>query len=370
MITSINSITREKPHSFEHRIFGGARALTRRLAHLTFSSTLAVFTLILAFSLTACDDPPPQKKTVKIGLVTNNPNGLRNIDGFREGMAELGYIEGKNVTYDFSESPVRGEKLNATLQKFVDDGLDLIFTAGTPTGVAAHRITKGSKIPVVFGVIADPIAAGVLTDLTTPGGNMTGVKLEKDQARRLDLFLQIIPGIKRLVVLYNPNDSAPSSAVAQVEKVVDALNVNLTKLECPNNEAVTRALEAIPDDADAIFLVPDSVVNKRIKDLINFSFENNLPVSGPSGLQTEKGAFMAFGFLHHEAGKQAARLASRILSGVKPGELPVETAESYLALNLVTANKLGIEIPDEFLRKATLVIRPDTTEPQAQRSDQ
>ncbi len=102
---------------------------------------------------------------------------LKNIDGFKSGMTQLGYIAGKNVTYRFAGIPVQGARLEAELSHFVEAKVDLIFTAGTPTGVAAHRLTQGAETPVIFGVIADPIAAGVLSDLTRPGGNMTGVRL-------------------------------------------------------------------------------------------------------------------------------------------------------------------------------------------------
>jgi putative ABC transport system substrate-binding protein len=123
-------------------------------------------------TLAACSQGQKEsKRHFTIGLVTNSSNGMRNVQGFKDGMAELGYIEGENVTYVFEGVPTSADRLDAVLQGLVDAEVDLIFTAGTPTGVAAHRVTEGTGIPVVFGVIADPIAAGVITDLTRPGGN-------------------------------------------------------------------------------------------------------------------------------------------------------------------------------------------------------
>jgi putative ABC transport system substrate-binding protein len=145
--------------------------------------------------------------------------------------------------------------------------------------------------------------------------------------------------------------------VAQVEKVIGGLGAELIKLACPNDEMVTKALGNLPQGIDAIFLVPDSVVNKRIKDIVKLTVKRKLPLSGPSTAQIEQGAFMTYGFVHTDVGAQAARMAHLIIKGAKPAELPVESAESYLGLNLATSKSIGVEIPGTFLRAAKVVIR-------------
>jgi putative tryptophan/tyrosine transport system substrate-binding protein len=321
-------------------------------------SLLAIcVSVVLSGMVGACDETPPEPKTYRIGLVTNNPNGMKNVQGFRHGLTKLGYVEGKNTTYVTKDKPVRGETLRAVLADLVSSKVDLIFTAGTPTGVAAHRAIAGSNTPVIFGVIADPVAAGVMTNLSNPGGNMSGVMLSKYQSKRLELFLQVAPGIKRLAVLYNPHDSAPTSAVAQMELAANSMNVELIKLECPDNAAVTQALASLPRDIDGIFMVPDSVVNKRVKDIVKLSLARKLVVSGPSTAQIYQGALMTFGFIHQEVGAQAARIADLVLKGTKIGNLPVETAESHLGLNLQTAKSIGLDIPDDLVQQARVVVQ-------------
>ena len=312
-----------------------------------------------ALFLAACDEQQPKSSVYKIGLVTNNPNGMKNLDGFREGMAKYGYVAGENVTYIDQMKPLRGGDLKAALKNLVNKKVDLIFTAGTPTGVAAYHATKGSSVPVVFGVIADPVRAGVMTNLSSPGGNLTGVKLNQNQALRLELFMLIVPHIKKMVILYNPNDSAPSSAVAQIKEIINNANVELLVIECPNNAAVTAALENLDPDTDSIFLVPDSVVNKRIKDIVKLANARKIALSGPSGAQIRQGGLMSFGINHHDVGDQAARIADQILKGGKAGDIPVETAHSFLGLNLKTAKAIGISISDEIVRQAKEVIRSD-----------
>ena len=318
---------------------------------------IALASLIVSL-LTACgSESEASDAPVTVGLVTNNPNGLRNIQGFRDGMADLGYIEGETITYIFDESPTAGDELDAVLQKMVETQVNLIFTAGTPTGVAAHRITRGTDIPVVFGVIADPIAAGVVEDLMRPGGNMTGVKLSENQGRRMELLVDIVPDVQQILVPYDPTDPASTSAVDQLKALAADLEVDLVEGQAQNDDDVTRLLDTIPENIDAIFLVPGTTVNRRLDDILAVAGTRQLPVSGPSTIQVEQGALTTYGFVHHQVGIQAARIADQILRGMDPGLLPVEEAEFYLAINLQAAEAIGLEVSQEILRQAEIIVR-------------
>jgi putative ABC transport system substrate-binding protein len=319
--------------------------------------------LVAVVTVQACGAGSPQSGTsFTIGLVTNNPNGLRNVQGFVDGMAQLGYVEGDNVTYLYAGEPRSGTDLDRELEDFVTAGVDLVFTAGTPTGVAAFRILGGTAIPVVFGVIADPVAAGVMEDLSHPGGNMTGVKLGTDQGRRLELLLQIAPTVHQILVPYNPADSAPSGAVDQVSRFAEELGVELVLAEARTDADVTELLESPPKGIDAIFLVPDSTVNARLADIVHLAVSLRLPTSGPSTAQVEEGSLMTYGFIHERAGAQAARIADQVLRGTDPGDLPVEDAESFLAVNLAAAKEIGLEVTDAFLQQAEIILRPGDEE--------
>ncbi len=322
-----------------------------------------VLSAVVLLALVACGTGATRgDETFRIGLVTNNPNGLRNVRGFIDGMARLGYVEGENVTYLFSGEPQRGEDLERAIEDFVTSDVDLIFTAGTPTGIAAHRITAASGLPVVFGVIADPLAAGVMEDLNHPGGNMTGVKLGQHQDRRLELLLEVAPGTKRVFVPYNPGDAAAASAVAQIQGVAGRLGVGLVLAEARDDAEVVGLLSRIPDVVDAIFLVPDSTVNRRLPDILATAVALRLPTSGPSTAQVEEGALTTYGFVHEAAGAQAARIADQVLRGADPGDLPVEDTESFLAINLVAAEKIGLVVSDAVLQQAEIVIRAQDAE--------
>ncbi len=311
--------------------------------------------LSLIFLLVACGSAE-EDQHFTVGLVTNNPNGLKNVQGFRDGMAELGYIEGENITYIFSETPLKEDDLDAALENMVAENVDLIFTAGTPTGVAAHRITEGTGVPVVFGVIADPIDAGVMDDLTTPGGNITGVKLSQNQDRRLELLVEVAPDIQRVLFPYNPDDAAPTSAMSQIVELAPELGIEVVEGFAHNDEEVIALLGDLPEDIDAIFMLPDSTVNARVDDLVAVTIERGLPVSAPSMIQVEDGVLMAYGIVHHEAGAQAASIANLILKGADPGSISVQIAEYYLGINLQTAEAIGIEIPLSLVQAAEVIV--------------
>lgn len=311
------------------------------------------------FLITGCseNDNKAKQHHFTVGLATNNPNGIKNVLGFQEAMTKLNYVVGENIDYRFAGKPTKGKELEQLLQEMIDHPVDLIFTAGTPTGVTAHKLTKDAGIPVVFGVIADPVRAGVIKNLDKPGGNITGVMISQNHARRLQLFLEIVPDIKRLFVPYNPDDSAPSSALSNIKGLAKDLKLEIIEGQVKNNDEVTNLFNTLPADIDAIFMLPDSTVNRRQKELLDLAVKRHIPVSGPTIIQVEKGALTAYGIVHKQAGAQAATIADQVLKGTLPGNIPVQTAEFYLGVNLKTAAAIGLEVPDSILQQSHTIIR-------------
>ncbi|MDV7142706.1 ABC transporter substrate-binding protein [Tropicimonas sp. TH_r6] len=322
---------------------------------------LVLVLLVLATipRLMSREDDGPGDARVSIGMITNNPNGMRNVDGFRAGLRALGYRAGETATFLFSGQPTPNHALEQSIQDMIGQGADLIFTAGTPTGIAAWKASWESGVPVVFGVIADPIVAGVMSDLTRPGGNMTGVMLSNNQARRLDLLKDILPDIRTVWVPYDPTDAAPRSAIEQITPTAAALGLTLVHAHAEDSAGVRARLAEIPPETDAIFLLPDSRVNREVETILATAHTRGLPVSAPSAAQVEAGALMAYGIVHHEAGEQAAAIADRILRGRDPATMPVESAEFYLLINVAAAERIGLELPEEILQLADHILHDD-----------
>jgi putative ABC transport system substrate-binding protein len=185
------------------------------------------------------------------------------------------------------------------------------------------------------------------------------VKISQNQARRLELLLEMVPDIHHVFVPYNPEDTAPISAVAQINDFASNLGVEIVAGLARNHEEVTELLSNIPEDIDAIFMLPDSTVNAHLADLIAVAIDRKLPLSGPSMAQLDGGALTAYGIIHYNVGAQAAHIANQVLKGADPGELPVEIAEFFLGINLKTADVIGLEIPYEILQQAHVIIRTD-----------
>jgi putative ABC transport system substrate-binding protein len=306
--------------------------------------------------VTACGGAtPPQSYT--IGVINLSPSLDDIAEAFKEGMSELGYVEGENVTYIY-EGPAGVDKLDAVAQGLVEADVDLILSLTTPATQAAQRATAGADIPVVFVPVTDPVGAGIVDSLTKPGGNTTGVTYSVQEGRRLEWLIQVEPTIEQIHIVYNPEDQSPVLALETVSETAAQLGVELITREASTPEEITAAFENIPEEADAIFFLPDSVVNARIDDWLETAIELKLPTSGSNTSLVEDGALTTYGIdLTVSARQEAARLADQILRGIKPGDLPVEMAEFYLAINLKTAEAIDLDIPDEILLQANIIVR-------------
>jgi putative tryptophan/tyrosine transport system substrate-binding protein len=328
------------------------RNALKRKPQLGFVILLIVIDLWLA----GCGGAP-KTKVYTIGVVNPSPNQGSTLQGFKEGMTELGYVEGKNVSYIYG-GPVSADKLDAEAQDLVKAKVDLILTLTTSATLAAQRATANTAIAVVFIPVTDPVGAGIVASLTKPGGNTTGVTYTTQEGKRLEWLLKVAPRIKHVYIVYNPKDQSPVLSLKTVSENATKLGVELITRQVSTTEAAMAAFQNIPKEADAIFLLPDSMVSAHIVDILNLANELGLPTSGPNAKTVRGGALTAYGVdLTTAAREQAARLASQILLGTKPADLPVETAEFFSAINLETAQAIGLDIPDATLREANIIIR-------------
>jgi putative ABC transport system substrate-binding protein len=161
-----------------------------------------------------------------------------------------------------------------------------------------------------------------------------------------------------VVVPYTPGDGSAQATLDQLRQVAPQLGLELLELPVQGAGQIDRLLANFPAGADAIFLPRDSTIEAQVRSFAAFARSRRLPLSAPGVAQVEAGALFAYGFLHKEIGRQAAGLADQILRGTRPADLPVETAENYLALNLRTAAAIGVAIPDYAVRQASVVVRP------------
>ena len=311
---------------------------------------------ILGLLLTACgnrDEP----EHYRIGVLNFAESTVQAYEGFKDGMDERGYPEGERVTYIYEYTENTPEALLAAANRLVEQNVDMIVALATPAALAAQEATSENRIPVLFVPINDPVGSGLVESLNHPGGNLTGIRGGGHISKQLEWLLRIDPDIELIFAPHNPNDSSSSLAWQELQTAAEPWGVNLLSPEVTSPDEVTTAIAAMPDEADAIFLAGDAMIANQIDKLVAVSLERNTAVSTFSLQHVQDGVLMCFGFEFYPVGRQAARLGEQIIEGVAPSDLPVETAEFVLSINLVTAESIDLNITDDILRQAQNIIR-------------
>jgi putative ABC transport system substrate-binding protein len=277
-------------------------------------------------------------------------------------MAKAGYEEGKSVKY-IDAGPISDtEALKKAAQDLIDAKVDLIFSVGTPPTSIIFTLMKerlGKSAPVVFWAILDPVAAGYAQSLQRPGGNLTGISIGSGgtsiDGRRLEWFKKIVPRIKRVYFPHNPEDPLVMQALKTVRDSAAALGIELVSQQIRTQAEAEAAAKAVPSDIDGIFILADRLVNAQFNG--ELALKLGVPYSAPNTHGTESGALMSYSVEYPAIGEQASKMAIQILKGANPGDIPIETPEIFLSINLKTAEALGLTIPNEILQQAQRVFR-------------
>jgi putative tryptophan/tyrosine transport system substrate-binding protein len=318
----------------------------------------AVAILIVSIATLAPGCSSAQKRTFSIGVINLSPRLEPILTRFKTRMNELGYRQGSNITYIY-QGPASGiQELDSIASNLVAAKVDLILALSTPAAQATQRATNGTNLPVVFAPVTDPVVAGIVANLRRPGGNITGVALGADsEARRLEWLLKLAPNTRRIYVPYNSDDASARSSLAAIRAAAPKLNVELQPREARNPEEISAAIAVIPTDVQAVFLLQDSLVAARTDDFVKATIAQRLPLSVPTNEQVQRGALVAFSANLAVLGEQMARLVDHIFQGGQPADTPVETAEFFLTINLQTAERIGLQIPDIYIRQADHIVR-------------
>lgn len=312
---------------------------------------------VIGFSLLLAGCGGTKKKTYTIGVINLAPTLEDTITGFKQGMTDLGYIEGENVTYIYAGAAGGIDKLDGMVQDLVKAKVDLIFSISTPATQAAQRATVDNNIPVVFGILTNPVGAGVVNSLTEPGGNITGVTFGPQEVRRLEWLTKLAPAVKQVYIIYNPNDTSANLALKTATETAARLGLEIIAREARNPDEIAAALIDLPEEADALYLLPDSRPEASLTDILAVANARHLPTSVPNIERVKDGALYSYAMKLIPTGRQAARLADQILKGIKPADLPVETTEFFLAINVKTAQAIGLTVPDDILSQADTIYR-------------
>ena len=222
--------------------------------------------LVAVASLTACGKPQP--KTYSIGIVNFSPSLDAAIEGFKMGMAQLGYVEGENVTYIYEGVATSTEALDPAVQNLLAADVDLILSLTTLATLATRQAVEATDVPIVFAGVNDPVASGLVKSLREPGGNPTGVQAGGSIARELEWLLAIAPDTTSLFVPHNPGDAASVQAIVALSEAAATLGIELLIVEVRTPDELAAALDAIPESADAMFVLSSGFLSARLTQLV------------------------------------------------------------------------------------------------------
>ena len=323
-------------------------------------------TVILAVggSLLAAPFASHAQKPAKVWRIGFLSNGARPADGappaaFRQALEELGYVDGKNVTYMGRWSETKFERLPGLAAELVGLPVDLLLTAGAPAAEAAKKAT--STIPIVFVAPGDAAATGLVTSLARPGGNITGISDPATElsSKRLGLLKEAVPSATRVAVMWNANDPAMTLRYEEVERAAGVLHISVEPLGVRGPDDIDTALLTMTRERpDAVFLVSDALTNINRKRIIDFAATHHIPAMYEFGYYVRDGGLMSYGPNMDNMFRRAALYVDRIFKGAKPGDLPVELPMTFeLIINHKTANSLGLTIPQSLLLRADEVIQ-------------
>lgn len=278
------------------------------------------------------------------------------VEGLKEGLRERGLIEGRDVAYEIRFTRGEPGATGAAAEELVKAGVDLIYTSNEPATLAAKKATQ--RIPVVFTLVGDPVASGMVASLAHPGGNLTGISSRATELapKRLEVLKTLDPGLRRVWFVYHSLDITDKAVLASVREAAGRLQVELIVRAVNDPAELAQALKEIkPGDA----LLSPAVDTLDIPaTILEAARASRVPSVFPAALWVGHGALVSYGPDFRAQGVQAARLIAKILRGTRPQDLPVEGADRIdLAVNLNAARALGLTVPPKILFRANVIQR-------------
>jgi putative tryptophan/tyrosine transport system substrate-binding protein len=287
-------------------------------------------------------------------------NYVLYLAAFRKGLAETGFVEGQNVAIEYRWAEGQYERMAQLADDLVRRRVAVIAVPGSPPGARAAKAAT-STIPIVFSVGDDPVRSGLVTSISRPGGNATGINFLTGEvvAKRLALLHELLPGAARVAAFINPADASRAEVLREeVEVAARTVGMQLQILSPTTNREIDAAFGAlVRERADALFVGPDAFYNSRRVQLANMAARHVLPTAFAVREYVDAGGLMSYGTSLADMYREVGAYCGRILKGAKPSDLPVlQSTKFELVINAQTARMLGITVPPSLLARADEVI--------------
>jgi putative ABC transport system substrate-binding protein len=324
-------------------------------------SVLCAALCAMLFALCSVVEAQQPNKILRIGfLAALSPSAIAaRVEAFKQGLAELGYVEGKNIVIDYRWANGKFEQVPALAAEMVNLKVAVIVTAGPTDTRAAKQAT--STIPIVMAFDNDPVGSGFVATLARPGGNITGLSTltPETTGKRLEILKEIVPRLGRAVVFGTSTEPGKEQSFKETQSAAASLGIHLHYIEIGIATDIEPAFrEAARDHADAILVLNSPVLNSRREELAELAIKSRLPTAYGQGEYVQAGGLMSYGPNIVELFRRTATYVDKIFKGAKPSELPVQQPTTFeFIINLNTAKQIGLTIPPNVLTRADKVIK-------------
>ena len=326
-----------------------------KLMHLVLCATLVAF----GFPSEAQES----KKIPRIGLIVAN-RGANSAQEYQRGLRELGYVEGKNIRYEYRYDEGRLDRYPTLVAELVQLQVDVLVLSNFRAIRAAKKATN--TIPIVMVTTQDPVETGIVDSLSRPGGNLTGLtRLTRDlSGKRLDLLKDTVPRLSRVGILWDARSDAETSgsaiALKEYEGAATALKIKLESLEVrgPNPDWESAFRAAAKARADAVITIHNALISRHPERIADLAKKSQLPSMYEGKTYVDAGGLMSYSANDSEIYRRAGTYVDKILKGSKPAELPIEQPTKFeFVINLKTAKQIGLTVPPNVLARADRVIK-------------
>ena len=313
---------------------------------------LAAFTLAATTSITAV----AATKSVAITAIVEHTALDAVRDGVLEALHEAGYIQGKNLKWQYQSAQANTATAGQIARKFIGDKPDVLVAIATPSAQSAVAGTK--RVPIVFSAVTDPVEAQLVPSWEASGTNVTGVSDLLELDKQVELILKLVPHAKKIGMVYNPGEANSVVVVEAFKKILPKYGMQLVEAAAPRSIDVGSAARSLVGKVDVIYTNTDNNVVSAYEALVKVGNDRKIPLIASDTDSVKRGAIAALGMDYRDLGRQTGRMVVRILEGEKPGDIKTETSSNLqLFLNETAAKKQGIILSEELLKTASEVIR-------------
>jgi putative ABC transport system substrate-binding protein len=313
----------------------------------------------VAFAMCGAVAQAGQAKVYRVGVLLPGEPWYENIDGLRVGLRQLGFEEGKQFILAIRDWKGDVKVAEDAARKFEQDKVNLIYTTSTNSTIAARRAT--ADIPIVFCAGTDPVVLGLVDSFAKPGGRLTGVyeRTTDLTAKRLEILKEIVPKLRRVVTFYDPRNPVAIESSKLAREAARQMGIQFVERHVVSVEELQAGMRALrAGEVDAFFQLGDPMTSNQAPLIIDTARAKRLPTMFTNQSLVIKGGLASYSVSRHEVGRVSAKYVQRILTGVKPQDLPVEGIDKIdLVINLKTAKEIGLTVPPNVLARAQRVIR-------------